>query len=227
MTMVATSTACIALAKREFVLAVRNRSELVTPVLFMVMVATLFPLGLGPDPVQLRAVAPAVLWIAALLATLLGLNQLFASDYKDGTLEQLLLSPHPLAVVVSIKVLVHWFTVALPIALCTPIVGFAYGLPADSIGLALLTLLMGTPVLSFVGAIGVALTVGLRKGGTFLALLVLPLFIPVLIFATAAVTAQSSGLSATGSLFWLAALLIASLTLAPFAVATALRISMA
>lgn len=216
-----------ALLRRDLRLAMRRRSEVLTPVLFLVMVATLFPLGLGPDLKQLAAIAPGVIWVAALLAALLSLNQLFHADLRDGTLEQLVISRWPLPALVSIKVLAHWLVSGLPLAVVAPLLALAYNLPANAVAAMLASLLLGTPILSFIGAIGVALSVGLRRGGMFLALLVLPLFVPVLIFATAAVAAASAGIPPASHLYLLGALLALALTAAPFAIAAALRISLA
>lgn len=214
-----------ALFRRDLQLGIRHRSEIVTPLLFLVLVCTLFPLGLGPDPARLAAIAPGVVWIAALLASLLALNQLFAEDFADGSLEQLLASPHPLPALMLCKVAAHWLLSGLPMALLAPLLALAYQLPGDGVAMLFVTLLLGTPTLSLLGAIGVALTVGLRRGGMFLSLLVLPLFVPVLIFATSGVVAVVAGLPATANLYLLAAMLVLSVTLAPFAVAAALRIS--
>lgn len=216
-----------ALLARDLKLALRRRSEVATPVLFLVIVATLFPLGLGPDLERLAAIAPGVIWVAALLAALLSLNQLFHADLRDGTLEQLVISRWPLPALAVVKVLAHWLVSGLPLAIVAPVLALAYNLPADAVVAMLLSLLLGTPILSFIGAIGVALSVGLRRGGMFLALLVLPLYVPVLIFATAAVAASAAGLPAASHLYLLGALLALSLSAAPFAIAAALRISLA
>ena len=218
--------ALLALLLRDLRLAVRNRSEALAPLLFLVMVTTLFPLGLGPDPKQLALIAPGVVWVAALLASMLSLNHLFSSDYLDGTLEQMTMAPYPLPALVAVKVFAHWLASGLPLVLIGPILAIALNLPAQTIGVMFLSLLIGTPILSMVGAIGVALTVGLRRGGMFLSMLVLPLFIPVLIFATAAVVSAADGMSAASNLYFLGAMLVLALTLTPYAMAAALRISL-
>ncbi|MDX1569752.1 MAG: heme exporter protein CcmB [Xanthomonadales bacterium] len=215
-----------ALLRRDMRLGIRQRSEIVMPLMFLVLVCTLFPLGLGPDIPRLREIAPAVIWIAALLSSLLALNHLFAEDFADGSLEQLVVSEHPLPWLMMSKVLAHWLISGLPIVLLSPVLAFSYQLPADGTAMLFITLLLGTPTLSLIGAIGVALTVGLRRGGMFLALLVLPLFVPVLIFATAGVVSTVSGLPDTSHVFFLTAMLVLALTLAPFAVSAALKISL-
>ncbi|WP_417584102.1 heme exporter protein CcmB [Nitrincola sp.] len=211
--------------KRELQLALRRRSDLVNPLIFFLMVATLFPLGVSPEPTLLAILAPGVVWVAALLATLLAMDSLFRSDFEDGSLEQILLSPQPLFVVVLGKVLAHWIMTGLPLTLMAPLLGVMLFLPAEGMKGLMLSLLIGTPTLSLVGAIGAALTVGLRKGGVLISLLVLPLYIPVLIFGTAAVEAALTGLPVGGHLALLGALLALGLALAPLAIAAALRIS--
>lgn len=215
----------VVLLRRDLLLGFRHRSELANPLLFFVLVVSLFPLGVGPELDLLRKLAPGVIWVAALLATLLSLDAIFRSDFEDGALEQLLVSARPLPVLVLAKVLAHWLVTGLPLLLIAPLLGVLLALPGGALGALLLTLALGTPVLSLVGAIGVALTVGLRKGGALLSLLVLPLYIPVLIFGANAVATAASGLPITGQLYVLAALLVLALTLAPFAAAAALRIS--
>lgn len=215
-----------ALLRRDLKLAIRNRSESITPILFLLMVSTLFPLGLGPDAAQLAIIAPGVIWVAALLASMLSLNHLFNADFRDGTLEQMVMSPWPLPAVVTVKVLVHWIVSGLPLALIAPLIALAYHLPVRALEVMVLSLLLGTPILSLIGAIGVALTVGLRRGGMFLSLLVLPLFVPVLIFATAAIVASIDGLPVGSHLYLLGAMLALALSLAPFAISSALRISL-
>jgi heme exporter protein B len=208
------------LLKRDLLLAFRRRSELANPLLFFVMVVSLFPLGVSPEAKVLQTLAPGVIWVAALLAALLSLDSLFRSDFEDGSLEQLALTHHSLSALVLAKVCAHWLVTGLPLLIIAPF------LPNEATGTLLLTLFLGTPVLSLIGAIGVALTVGLRRGGVLLTLLVLPLYIPVLIFAANAVAVSGTGLPITGQLYFLAALLTLSLTLAPFAAAAALRISL-
>jgi len=214
------------LLKRDLVLAVRHRAEILNPLLFFVLVTSLFPLGIGAYPELLRAIGPGIIWVAALLAALLSLDGIFRSDFEDGTLEQFLLSSHPVSVLVLAKVLAHWLITGLPLLLVAPLLGILLGLPAVAIQTLLLTLLLGTPVLSLLGAVGVALTVGLRKGGMILSLLVLPLYIPLLIFAANAVDTAAASLPVTAHLSFISALLVLALSLSPLATAAALRISL-
>lgn len=211
--------------RRDLLIAVRRKSEVLTTLFFFVIVVSLFPLGIGPEPVLLKKIAPGILWVAALLATLLGLPRLFASDYLDGTLEQMALSPSPFGILVSGKILAHWLLCGLPLVVLAPILGLQFDLPADALVLLVTTLLLGTPILSLVGAIGAALTLGVRGGGVVLALLILPLYIPVLIFGAGAVEAQIAGLDAEGHLSLLAALLALAMFFAPWATTAALRIA--
>lgn len=217
--------AFFALLKRDLLLAFRHRGELANPLLFFLMIVTLYPLGVSPEVDLLRKIAPGVIWIAALLAALFSLESLFRSDFEDGALEQMLLSHQPLSLLVLGKVLAHWLVSGLPMLLMAPLLGLLLAMPGQAIAALVLTLALGTPLLSLVGAIGVALTVGLRRGGVLLTLLVMPLYIPVLIFATNAVTAAAAGLPIAGQIYFLASLLVLALTLAPFAIASALRIS--
>ena len=217
--------AFIALMKRDLLLAFRHRGELANPLLFFFMIVTLFPLGVSPEVVLLRKIAPGVIWIAALLAALFSLESLFRSDFEDGALEQMLMSPQPLSVLVLAKVLAHWLVSGLPMLLLAPLLGLLLAMPEPAILALELTLVIGTPLLSLIGAIGVALTVGLRRGGVLLTLLIMPLYIPVLIFATNAVTAAAAGMPIAGQIYFLASLLVLALTLAPLAIAAALRIS--
>ncbi|MBW1252427.1 heme exporter protein CcmB [Pantoea allii] len=214
------------LIQRELRIAFRRGAEVVNPLWFFLIVITLFPLGIGPDPQQLARIAPGIVWVAALLSSLLALERLFRDDYLDGTLEQLLLSPTPLPVAVMGKVIAHWLVTGLPLILLSPLVAMLLSLDMHSWRAMALTLLLGTPTLSFLGAIGVGLTVGLRRGGVLLSLLVLPLAIPVLIFASAAIDAVGQGLAIGGYLALLGAMLVGSATLAPFATAAALRITL-
>jgi len=214
------------LLKRDLLLAMRHRAEMINPLLFFVLVTSLFPLGIGADPILLRAVGPGVIWVAALLAALLSLEGIFRSDFEDGTLEQFLLSSHPVSVLVLAKVLAHWLITGLPLLLISPLLGVLLGLPGDAIIILLVTLALGTPVLSLIGAVGVALTVGLRKGGMILSLLVLPLYVPLLIFAASAVDTAAAGLPVTAHLSLISALLVLALSLSPLATAAALRISL-
>jgi heme exporter protein B len=217
--------ACFALARRDLLLAYRHRSELLNPLLFFVIVVSLFPLGVSPESSVLKIMAPGVIWIAALLAILLSLDSLFRADFEDGTLEQMLVSPHPLFVLVLVKVFTHWLVVGLPMVLFAPLLGLLMYLPDDSMPVLIQSLLLGMPILSLIGSIGTALTVGLRRGGVLLSLLVLPLYVPVLIFGATAVDAAGAGLDVSGHISLLAALLALALTLAPFATSAALRVS--
>ena len=214
------------LLKRDLLLAMRHRAEMINPLLFFVLVTSLFPLGIGAEPALLRAVGPGVIWVAALLAALLSLEGIFRSDFEDGTLEQFLLSSHPVSVLVLAKVLAHWLITGLPLLLVSPLLGVLLGLPGDAIVILLVTLALGTPVLSLIGAVGVALTVGLRKGGMILSLLVLPLYIPLLIFAASAVDTAAAGFPVSAHLSLISALLVLALSLSPFATAAALRVSL-
>jgi heme exporter protein B len=212
--------------RRDLLLAARRRSEVLTALFFFVIVVSLFPLGIGPEPALLRRIAPGVLWVAALLATMLGLPRLFAADFADGTLEQMALSPHPFALLMAGKVIAHWLLSGLPLVLLAPVLGLQFDLPADALGILMLALLLGTPLLSLIGAIGAALTLGVRGSGVLISLLVLPLYVPALIFGAGAVESHIAGLGAEGHLSILAALLALSLFFAPWATTAALRIAM-
>lgn len=214
-----------AVIQRDVRLAFRRRADVLTTVFFFIMVVSLFPLGVGPERELLRTLAPGVLWVAALLASTVSLGRLFALDHADGTLEQMLLSPEPLSVIVAAKVLALWLVSSLPLIALAPLLALQFDLSGEAIAVLVASLLLGTPVLSLVGAIGAALTLGRRGGGVLVSLLVLPLSIPVLIFGSGAVGAQSSGLGASAHLYLLAGLLAGSLVLAPWAAAAALRIS--
>lgn len=211
---------------RELRIAFRSGAEIINPLWFFLIVITLFPLGIGPEPQLLARIAPGVVWVAALLSSLLALERLFRDDFNDGSLEQLLLLPTPLPVTVLGKVCAHWLITGLPLLLLSPLAALLLSLNFAGWRALALTLLLGTPVLSLLGAIGVALTVGLRRGGVLLSLLVLPLAVPVLIFASAAIDAAGMGLPIGGYLAILGAMLAASLCLAPFATSAALRISL-
>lgn len=219
-------TAFFRLLQRDLTLAFRNRNEAFNPLLFFILVVLLFPLGVGPSPKLLLTIAPGVIWVAALLSALLSLDSLFRSDYEDGSLEIMVLSAHPLPILVIARVLAHWIMSAVPVLLMAPFLAISLGMPTDALGILMLTLLLGTPVLSFVGGIGVALTVGLNKSGMLLALLVLPLYVPVLIFGANAIDTAITGLSVSGQLYIMAAFLILSITLAPLAIAAALRMGL-
>ncbi|MGM0693710.1 MAG: heme exporter protein CcmB [Pseudomonadota bacterium] len=211
--------------KRDLVLLMRRRSEVLNPLVFFALVITLFPIGISPDPELLATIAPGLLWVAALLAALLSLDSVFRSDYDDGSLEQLLLSPQPLPALALAKVAVHWLVTGLPLALMAPLLGIMLSLPAGSYAVLAVSLALGSASLSLVGAIGAALTVGLARGGVLLSLLVLPLYIPVLIFGAGAVQAAILGDGVSAHLAILGALLAVSLSLAPWAIAASLRIS--
>ncbi|HXU93720.1 MAG TPA: heme exporter protein CcmB [Gallionella sp.] len=212
--------------RRDLVLAMRRRADVLTTLIFFVMVVSLFPLGVGPEMGMLRKMAPGVLWVAALLASMLSLGRLFAADHLDGTLEQMMLAPQSLSMVVLGKMVAHWMVSGLPLVLMAPVLGVQFDMSAPALGVLIVGLLLGTPILSMVGAIGAALTLGLRGGGVLLSLLVLPLCIPVLIFGTGAVEAVSTGLTAAPHLSLLGALLVLALAFTPWVTAQALRISM-
>ena len=212
--------------RRDLILAMRRRADVLTTLIFFVMVVSLFPLGVGPEVDMLRKMAPGVLWVAALLASMLSLGRLFSADYLDGTLEQMLLAPQSLSILVLGKMASHWMVSGLPLVLMSPVLGVQFDMSMQAIGVLILTLLLGTPILSMVGAIGAALTLGLRGGGVLLSLLVLPLCIPVLIFGTGAVQAVTSGLNVSSHLSLMGALLVLALVFTPWVTAQALRISM-
>ena len=220
------SSAVLVTLKRDLLLAARRRSEVLTALFFFVVVVSLFPLGIGPEPAQLRRIAPGVLWVAALLATLLGLPRLFAADHADGTLEQMALSSQPFALLMAGKVAAHWLLCGLPLVLLAPVLGLQFGLDVDALGILMISLLLGTPLLSLIGAIGAALTLGVRGGGVLLSLLVLPLFIPALVFGAGAVEAHSAGLGVRGHLSVLGAMLAIAMFFAPWATTAALRIAL-
>lgn len=212
--------------KRELQIAMRKQAEILNPLWFFLIVITLFPLVIGPDPKLLSRIAPGVAWVAALLSALLSFERLFHDDYIDGSLEQLMLTSQPLVLTALAKVLAHWLLTGLPLILLSPIAALLLSLEISIWWALVLTLLLGTPVLSCLGAIGVALTVGLRKGGVLLSLLVVPLFIPVLIFSASVLDAAGLNLPYSGQLAILGAILAGVMTLSPFAIATALRISL-
>lgn len=214
-----------AIIRRDLLLAFRRRAEMANPLLFFVMVVTLFPLAVGAQPNLLQAMAPGVIWVSALLAALLSLDGLFRSDFEDGSLEQLLLSPHPLSMLILGKIFSHWLVTGLPLLLVAPLLALFLGLPDRAMPTLWLTLMLATPMLSLIGAIGVALTVGLRRGGVILSLLVLPLYIPVLIFASSAVDRAASGLPVTAQINILVAMLLLAVVLTPLPTAAALKMS--
>ena len=210
---------------RDLRIALRRRADTFAALFFFVIVVSLFPLGVGPEPELLRSMAAGVVWVAALLASMLSLTRMFADDHQDGTLEQLLLSATPLPLLVFAKMAAHWLASGLLLALVSPLLALQFDLPPASVGVLALSLLLGTPLLSLIGGIGAALTVGLRGGGVLLSLLVLPLYVPVIIFGSGAVQASSAGLGIAGHVSLLGAMLVLALFLAPLATAAALRIS--
>jgi heme exporter protein B len=211
---------------RDLLLALRRRSDVATVLLFFVIVVTLFPLGVGPEPNLLRAIAPGVIWVAALLSCMLALARLFAVDFADGSLEQMLLSRTPLGLIVAGKVAAHWLVSGLPLVAIGPVLALQFDLNQSALGVLALSLLIGTPVLSLIGGIGAALTLGLRGGGVLLALLVLPLYVPVLIIGAGALDAAAGGMSALPHLLLLSALFVLAAAFTPWAMAAALRISL-
>ncbi|MCF5504163.1 heme exporter protein CcmB [Pseudomonas syringae] len=215
----------ILLVVREARLLARGPAALLNPLVFFALVIALFPLAIGPDAQLLQTLSPGLVWVAALLAVLLSLDGLFRSDFEDGSLEQWVLSPHPLALLVLSKVLAHWVFSGLALVLLSPVLALMLGLPVSCLPVLMLSLLLGTPVLSLMGAVGAALTVGLKRGGLLLALLILPLYIPVLILGSAALQAALQGMPATGYLLWLGSLTVLAITLTPFAIAAGLKIS--
>jgi heme exporter protein B len=210
---------------RDLRLALRNRHELANPLIFFILVVSLFPLAVTPTPEVLQAMAPGVIWVSALLAVLLSLDRLFKQDYDDGSLDQLMLSPNPLMILVFAKVTAHWLLTGLPLVIIAPLLGLFMAMPTDAVSVLIYSLLLGTPILSLIGAIGVSLTVAVNRGGVLLSLIVLPLYIPILIFGANAVDVAMDGLSVKGQLFFLAAVLALAISLAPLATSVALRIT--
>ncbi len=215
-----------AVLRRDLLLAWRGRADVLVTLAFFVVVVCLFPFGVGAEPNQLRAIAPGVLWVAALLSTLLSLHRLFGQDYADGTLEQLVLSPEPAVLWVTAKVAAHWTATGLPLVIAAPGLALLFDVEQGALSVLVLSLALGTPILALLGAVGAALTLGLRGGGMLLALLVLPLFVPVLIFGAGAVDAHLSGTGAAAHLLLLGGGLLGALVLAPLACAAALRIAL-
>ena len=218
--------AWLQILKRDLLIAFRRRSEIVHPLIFFVMVISLFPLAIGDDKALLQKIAPAIIWVTALLATMLSLDNLFRSDFEDGSLEQMTLLKNSLSLLVTAKITAHWLITGLPLILITPLLAVLLYVPSDTTVMLLLTLLLGTPTLSLIGAVGIALTVALRQGGVILSLLILPLYIPVLIFATLALQNTAQGFSAEAQLAMMLAILVLAITLAPFAIAAALKVSL-
>lgn len=215
----------LAVLWRDLLLAWRGRADVLVTLGFFVIVACLFPFGVGAEPNLLRTIAPGVLWVAALLATLLSLHRLFGQDHADGSLEQLLLSPEPTVLWVLAKILAYWLTTSLPLVLAAPGLGLLFDMEQGGLKVLCLSLALGTPILSLLGAVGAALTLGLRGGGMLLALLVLPLFVPVLIFGAGAVDAHLSGTGAAAHLLLLGGGALGAVVLAPWACAAALRVA--
>ena len=213
-------------ARRDLRLVWRRRGDAAQPALFAVMVVALFPLALGADPQQLARIAPGVLWVAVLLAGLLALDSLYRGDLEDGSLEQMLLAPVPLAWLIAVRVGVHWLTTALPLVLATPLLAQLLYLPGELLPVLMVSLLLGTPLLSLLGAVVAALTVGIRRSGMLLALLALPLFLPVLVFGAGSVMAAAQGLPWAGALLLMAAGLVLAIVLAPLVAAAAIRIAL-
>ena len=216
----------LAVVRRDLLVALRRKSEVLTSLFFFVIVVSLFPLGIGPEMDLLRKIAPGVLWVAALLATMLSLNRLFANDHADGTLEQMALAPVPLGLLVGGKIFAHWLVSGLPLVLIAPVLGLQFDLGARALVVMMISLLLGTPLLSLIGAIGAALTLGVRGGGVLVSLLTLPLYVPALIFGAGAVEADISGMGAAGHLSLLAGLLALAAFFAPWATTGALKIAL-
>jgi heme exporter protein B len=211
---------------RDLILAWRRRADVLSTLFFFVIVVSLFPLGIGPETQLLRSIAPGVVWVAALLASMLSLGRLFANDHQDGTLEQMLLTPQPVYLIVLGKVFAQWLVSEVPLVLIAPLLGVQFGLSQDTLLVLFASLLIGTPILSLIGSIGAALTLGLRGGGVLISLLVLPLYIPVLIFGAGAVDASIIGTSPLANVELLAAFLVVTLVFAPWATSAGLRISL-
>lgn len=211
--------------RRELLIAYRRQADVFNPLWFFIIVITLFPLSIGPEPNLLARIAAGIVWVAALLSALLSLERLFRDDFQDGSLEQAMLMPLPLPIFTIAKVMAHWILTGLPLIIISPLLAVLLSLNFDTWLAVVVTLLIGTPTLSFIGAIGVALTVGLQKGGVLLSLLVLPLYIPILIFATSAIDAAGLGMAYNGQLAVLGAMLMGAATLTPFAISAALRVS--
>jgi heme exporter protein B len=217
--------ALLAVIHRDLLLVMRRKSEVLTALFFFIVVTSLFPLGIGADAALLRKIAPGVIWVSALLATLLGLHRMFAADYVDGTLEQMVLSPQPLVICIAGKIIAHWIVCGLPLVILAPIIGLQFDLDLSSLYVLMGTLLLGTPVLSLLGSIGAALTLGVRGGSVLISLLILPLYIPVLIFGAGAVYANSVGLDTTGHFSLLGALLVLALAFVPWVSTSAVKIA--
>lgn len=216
----------MAVLRRDLALALRRKNEVLTAMFFFVVVASLFPLGIGPEMGTLRLIAPGILWVGALLASMLALGRLFAADHQDGTLEQMVLSSASLPGLVAVKILAHWLLSGLPLVLLAPVLALQFDLPPDAIAVLMASLLLGTPLLSLIGSVGAALTLGVRGADVLLSLLVLPLYIPALVFGAGAVQAQTAGLGASAHLSILLAMLLVAALFTPWACAVALRIAL-
>ena len=219
------SQAFKAMLVRDLRIAFRQRAEIMLPVVFFVVVVSLFPLAISPDPKILQNIGPGVIWVSALLSVLMSLQGLFRADFHDGSMEQILLSPYPGPLLVLARIVAQWCVTGLPLIIISPLLGLLFHLETYAIKVLFISLLLGVPYLNMVGAIGVALTIGLRQAGALLSLLVLPLYVPVLIFGSNAVVSASNGLPSDGQLLWLAAMLILASTLSPFVINSALRVS--
>jgi heme exporter protein B len=217
--------ALLTIIHRDLLLVIRRKSEVLTALFFFVVVTSLFPLGIGADAALLRKIAPGVIWVAALLSTLLGLQRMFASDYADGSLEQLVLAPQSMVLLVMGKIIAHWIVCGLPLVMIAPLIGIQFDLDASSLYVLMGTLLLGTPVLSLLGSVGAALTLGVRGSSVLMSLLILPLYIPVLIFGAGAVYANSVGLEISGHFSLLGALLILALAFVPWVSSAAVKIA--
>lgn len=216
----------LCVVRRDLVLAYRRRADALTSLFFFIIVVSLFPLGVGPEPNQLRMMAPGILWVAALLASMLSLGRMFSFDYLDGTLEQMLVGAAPLGVIVAGKILAHWLVSGFSLVLMAPVLGVMFDLPGEALRVLVVSLLLGTPILSLIGAVGAALTLGVRGGGVLVSLLVLPLYVPVLIFGAGAVGAQAAGMGGQAHLMLLGAFLAVAALFAPWATSAGLRISL-
>jgi len=211
---------------RDVQLVLRQHADVLSMLFFFVITTSLFPLAVGADPKMLHTIGPGVVWVAALLSTMLSLGRLFHADYQDGSLEQLLLSPVPLTMAVAVKIFAYWLTTGLPLVFLAPVLGMMFGMADQELWVMTWSLLLGTPVLNLIGAVGAALTLGVRGGSVLLAVLILPLYVPVLIFGAGSVVAVAGGQSAQGGISLLAALLVLTVVFAPVAVAACLRIAL-
>ncbi len=220
------TTAFFSIVKRDLLIAVRHRAEILNPLIYFIIITALFPLAISAEKNDLILITPGIIWIAALLSSLLSLDKLFRSDYEDGTLEQMMLSPHSTALLVGGKILAHWLVTGFPLLLIAPVLASSLQMPSHAYSALIYTILLGTPVLSLLGGIGIALTIGLRRGGILLVILMLPLYVPVLAMASSALRLSITGDPFSSQLLTLASLLTLSLTLAPLAIASALRVSL-